>query len=99
MQVGNLDERNRVKALILHMVQMRGPTKTICPSEAARKYYGGEEAVWRAKMPFIRDIARELVEENVIEVTQKGSVVDITVARGPIRLRLKAQSQLILFNI
>ncbi len=37
-----------------------------------------------------RDVARRLVAEGKLEVLQKGAVVDIAAAKGPIRLRLKA---------
>lgn len=39
-------------------------------------------------MPATRAVAKEMADAGQIEVTQKGSVVDITCARGPIRLRL-----------
>jgi hypothetical protein len=38
-------------------------------------------------MDAVRDAARELVAEGEIEVTQRGEVVDLDAARGPIRLR------------
>jgi hypothetical protein len=36
-----------------------------------------------------RDAARRLVEQGRIDVTQRGEVVDLDQARGPVRLRLK----------
>jgi hypothetical protein len=38
-------------------------------------------------MDAVRDAARELVAEGEIEVTQRGEVVDLDAARGPVRLR------------
>lgn len=38
-------------------------------------------------MDTTRAAAKELVEEGKIEVTQKGQVVNIEEAKGPIRLR------------
>ncbi|UJA22008.1 DUF3253 domain-containing protein [Thermoleophilia bacterium SCSIO 60948] len=58
---------------------------TICPSDAARAL-GGDEG-FRELMPLVRDAAREMVRDGELEVTQRGEVVDIDTARGPIRLR------------
>ena len=40
----------------------------------------------------VRRVARDLVERGELEVTQKGRVVDIDTARGPIRLRSSRRS-------
>lgn len=37
----------------------------------------------------VRAAARELVLEGLVEITQKGAVVDPSTAKGPIRLRRK----------
>ncbi len=37
-------------------------------------------------MPMVRDVAVGLVDEGQVIVQQKGEEVDITTARGPIRL-------------
>ena len=39
-------------------------------------------------MPLVRSAAQVMVERGELEVTQKGEVVDLDSARGPIRLRL-----------
>ena len=57
--------------------------KTICPSETARAI-GGDD--WRDLMPLVRDVAKALVGQGEVIVQQKGEEVDITAARGPIRL-------------
>lgn len=57
---------------------------TFCPSEVARTV-GGED--WRACMEAVREAARRLVVRGELEVLQRGSVVDASTARGPIRLR------------
>ena len=44
-------------------------------------------------MQATREAAGRLVERGVIEVTQKGAVVKLSEARGPIRLRLTAAGQ------
>ena len=69
---------------ILELLARRDEGKTICPSEAAR-LVGGTE--YRGRMDAVRAAARDLVAEGRIEVTQRGEVVDLAAARGPIRLR------------
>jgi hypothetical protein len=70
---------------ILDLLARRDPGKTICPSDAARALAG--DAGFRELMPAVRDAARALVAEGRIEVTQKGTRVDLDTARGAIRLR------------
>ena len=72
---------------ILELLHERGPGKSICPSEAARRALPGDE--WREAMEPVREAARLLASEGVIDVTQKGSVVDPKTARGAIRYRLR----------
>lgn len=71
---------------IVELLEQRREGATICPSEAARAV-GGED--WRPLMEPARDAARRLVEQGRIDVTQRGEVVDLDEARGPIRLRLR----------
>jgi hypothetical protein len=75
-----------LRAAILGLLAQRDPGKTICPSDAARAVAGDR---FRPLMQPTRDVAAELVAEGRIEVTQKGEVVDLASARGPIRLRLR----------
>ena len=53
-------------------------------TEAARAV-GGDD--WRDLMQSARDAAHSLVELGEVEVTQKGEVVDVNTARGPVRIR------------
>lgn len=71
---------------ILSLLADRAATATACPSEAARAV-GGED--WRDLMEPARRAARRLVARGEIDITQGGSVVDPSTARGPIRLRKK----------
>ena len=57
---------------------------TICPSEAARAV-GGEQ--WRDLMEPARAAARRLVVAGEVVITQGGTVVDPSKAKGPIRIR------------
>jgi hypothetical protein len=77
-------EQARLRAAILELLEQRAPGKTICPSDAARAVAATD---FRPLMDTARAAAAELVAEGKIEVTQRGEVVDIAQARGPIRLR------------
>jgi hypothetical protein len=74
----------QLRATILDLLERRGPGKTICPSDVARALAGDR---FRPLMDPVRAAAAELVDEGEIEVTQRGEVVDLARARGPIRLR------------
>ncbi len=74
----------RLEELVLELLARRAPGATICPSEAARA--AAED--WRALMPAVRARAAEMADRGVLEVTQRGEVVDARTARGPVRLRL-----------
>ena len=75
---------------ILDLLAQRDAGKTICVSEAARAQ-GRTETEWRALMEPARRAARRLVEAGEVEITQGGRVVDPSTARGPIRVRRRAQ--------
>ena len=81
--VGMAEDLDRT---IVELLEQRREGATICPSEAARAV-GGKD--WRPLMEPARDAARRLVEQGCIDVTQRGEVVDLDQARGPVRLRLK----------
>ncbi len=71
---------------VLALLGTRPRGATICPSEVARTLAPEGEA-WRALMEPVREAARRLVARGVIDITQKGHVVDGSTAKGPIRLR------------
>ncbi|MFI5828575.1 DUF3253 domain-containing protein [Streptomyces sp. NPDC051578] len=77
----------RLERIILQLLDRRGPAATICPSDAARAAYDGEDDGWRALMEPVRRAARRLVESGEVEITQGGRRVEPTKARGPIRIR------------
>jgi hypothetical protein len=70
---------------ILDLLAQRDPGKTICPSDVARATAPDD---WRPLMQPVRDAAARLAAAGRIEVTQGGTVVDVTTARGPVRIRL-----------
>ncbi|BBY17818.1 DUF3253 domain-containing protein [Mycolicibacterium litorale] len=76
-----------LRTTILEMARRRGPSSSICPSDAARAV-GGDG--WRDLMDEARECARELARAGEVEITQKGEVVDPdAVWRGPIRIRTR----------
>ena len=81
------ESEERLREAILSLARQRGPSKSICPSDAARAV-GGEG--WRDLMDQARDIARELAKHGDVEITQGGDVVDPDATwRGPIRIRAR----------
>ncbi|MFF5785746.1 DUF3253 domain-containing protein [Streptomyces sp. NPDC012693] len=77
----------RLERAILELLDRRGPTSSICPSDAARAVYRGDDDGWRAFMEPARRAARRLVTAGEVEITQGGRPVEPTDARGPIRIR------------
>ncbi len=71
---------------ILALLKLRAGGKTICPSEILPQEQKQNPAV----MEQVRQAARLLAHEGVIEITQGGKPVDPDSFRGPIRLRLKS---------
>ena len=78
----DLEERIR------SMLDKRAATSTICPSDVARDVTSNEDE-WRALMEPVRRAARRMVANGEVEITQGGSVIDPSTAKGPIRIRKK----------
>ncbi len=72
---------------ILRLLYNRKPGATICPSEVLPV----DQKKMKEKMESVREAARSLVQQNKIEITQKGKVVEGPHIKGPIRLRLKEE--------
>ena len=85
------DRGTQARAAIERALAGVGPDKTICPSDATR-LAGGDDG-FRDWMDDVRAAADRMVAEGVLEVTQRGEVVDRRAVRGPIRLRRPASSR------
>lgn len=72
-----------LERVIVELLAARPRGATICPSEAARVLAPD----WRPLMEGARRAARRLVALGAVVITQGGSIVDPTTARGPIRVR------------
>lgn len=82
---GRLSDLDRaIEKKLVEMLVARGMSASICPSEVARAL--ADE--WEPLMEPVRMAARRMVARGEAEITQKGSVVDPSTARGPIRVRL-----------
>jgi hypothetical protein len=74
-----------IERTILALLDERAEGRTICPSEAARAL--AED--WRPLMDDVRATAAAMADDGRLEITQRGEVVDLRAARGPVRLRLR----------
>ena len=69
---------------IEELLDARAATSSICPSDAARSV---DPEGWRDLMDAARGAAGRLAVAGRVEVTQRGEVVDVATARGPVRIR------------
>ncbi|MDQ1104781.1 DUF3253 domain-containing protein [Nocardioides zeae] len=74
---------------VLDLLDRRADGATICPSEVARAV-AAEGQEWRDLMDPVRAAVGRLVERDAVDVTQRGEVVDLASARGPIRVRRRS---------
>ena len=74
-----------IERAIFGLLDQRAAGRTICPSEAARVLAGKDD--FRPYMQHVRDVAASMADRGELEVTQRGVVVDVRSARGPVRLR------------
>lgn len=73
---------------ILELCAARGPEKSICPSEAARRLW---PEGWRARLDEVRRVGAALAADGRIDITQKGvRAPPDAPLRGPIRYRARA---------
>ena len=80
-----MDDVDRaLEQVIGTLLDQRRPEVSICPSEAARAV---DPEGWRELMPAARAAAGRLAVAGEVEVTQRGEVVDVATARGPVRVR------------
>ena len=86
-EAGEGADRQALENAIFTLLAQRQRGATICPSDAARAVYPNADQ-WRAAMPAVRAIARQLAAQGRLVVTQGGKAVDTTTAKGPIRLCL-----------
>ena len=76
--------QDRLARCIEQLLDARAPTSSICPSDAARAV---DPDGWRDLMDDARAAAGALAAQGRVQVTQRGEVVDVATARGPVRIR------------
>ena len=84
VSASDLELEERIRSLLAQ----RAAASTICPSDVARSITS-DETEWRALMEPVRRAARRMVANGEVEITQGGSVIDPSTAKGPIRIRKK----------
>jgi Protein of unknown function (DUF3253) len=78
-----------IRGEILRQLFCGGPGHTICPTDVGRAIADP----WREHMDLIRDVANHMAIDGLIEIVQRGEVVDGEVFSGPVRLRLPLAPQ------
>lgn len=79
-----MDSDAALEQALRALLDARADDASVCPSEAARAVAPDD---WRPLMPAARAAAGRLAAAGEVEVTQGGEVVDVTTARGPVRVR------------
>jgi len=82
MRVTRVDRA--LEGQIVDLLELRGATDSICPSEVARAL---RPEGWRPLMEAARGAARRLAAEDIVEFAQQGRRVDPSTARGSVRIR------------
>lgn len=71
---------------MIELLEIRGETASICPSEVARKCFPD---TWRGQMEEVRSVASDLAREGRASILQKGIEISPDNWKGPIRIRIK----------
>lgn len=77
-------DRAALEAEILRLTALRGPEKSICPSEVARAL---DPEGWRRHLHAVRAAAAALAAAGRVEILRKGKPVPPEAMHGVIRLR------------
>ena len=83
------DSSITLAATLLSLCAEAGPTRTVCPTDAAKAYaeQRGEDALaWRAHLQSVRRAAVQLANQGRLVIYRKGKPVDPNDFRGVFRL-------------
>lgn len=79
---------------ILRQTALRGPDKSICPSEVARALAGGDDGPWRPLIGRVRAAAQVLARAGRVEILRKGKALPPDQdPHGVIRLRAAREGE------
>lgn len=78
-------KQQAIAETIIALATTRGITKTICPSEVARKLWPDN---WRPHMPEVRTVAFDLSNNGQVRIMQKGNIIFEQEVKGPIRIQI-----------
>jgi hypothetical protein len=71
-------ETGNPRAAALHLLDQRGPGKTICPSEVAKAITATLDAVnWRAAMPTVHMAVDAMVAEGLVRLSWHGKAMAV----------------------
>ena len=82
-------ESPNLETTLISLCLDAGPTRTICPTDAARAFAlsRGEDALgWRGHLQDVRRTAVRLADEGRLVIYRKGKPVDPNAFRGVYRL-------------
>jgi len=82
-----------LEAVMLALLNERGPGKTIGPSDVAQAIGGNQPEGWGPLMQLVRRAAVRLMKEGRIVILRKGRPVDPDDFRGTYRLALPAAAE------
>jgi hypothetical protein len=88
MQDNPKNQIHEIEATLLDLARERGPTKSFCPSVAARKIAGDHPDHWGPLMQPIRRSAVTLAQSGRLLILRKGQPVDPLDFKGVYRLSL-----------
>ena len=78
---------DELRETIILLLANRNPDSTICPSEVPRHLSNNSAQTWRERMPDTRQAAFALADAEIVEIRQRGRVVDHrSPIRGPLRI-------------
>lgn len=81
-----LPDDSALEAQLLALAAACDPTKTFCPSEAARAIAGPQPDAWGRLMLPVRRAAVKLAQDGRLVVYRKGKTVDPSDFKGVYRL-------------
>jgi hypothetical protein len=74
-----------IENAVLTLAELRGPGKSVCPSEAAREAFPED---WQRRMRHVRAAAVHLARKGQVVILRKGKPVDPETFKGVYRIAI-----------